>query len=87
MMVYEGTAKNKVVVLPKDVHLEEGSRVQVRVCPAKEGLLEDLCKRRLVEAALVKEAPAVSWLAPERNRAPIWVQGKPLSETIIEGRQ
>jgi hypothetical protein len=87
MQVYEGIVQDRVVVLPKDVHLEEGLRVEVRV-PGTEGEpLEALFRQRLVETGLMERAERPPLGMTPRDRAPIRVKGKPLSEQIIEERR
>jgi hypothetical protein len=45
-------------------------------------------KRRLLRAGLLKQIkPPVTDVAPYRDRRPFEIQGKPLSETIIEERR
>jgi hypothetical protein len=42
--IYEGIVKNRVVILPEDVQLDEGLRVEVRVpTPGQETFIEDRC--------------------------------------------
>jgi hypothetical protein len=87
MRVYEGVVQDRVVVLPKDVHLEEGLRVEVRVPGADKESLEALFKQRLLEAGLLQDSERpVPGIAP-RHRTPIRVKGKPLSGQIIEERR
>ena len=87
MEVYEGIVKNRVVLLPEDVHLDEGLRVEVRIRKAGKGSSEDLFKERLVEAGLLQGIGRPSWPLANQGRRPIQVKGKPLSEQIIEERR
>lgn len=49
---------------------------------------EDDFKRRLLDLGLLKEVkPPVRDLGPYQHREPFKIQGKPLSETIIEERR
>lgn len=49
---------------------------------------EDDFKRRLLELGLLKDVkPPVRDLGPYQHREPFKIQGKPLSETIIEERR
>lgn len=55
---------------------------------ANEAELEEEFKRRLLDAGLLKEIkPPIRDYEPFRNRKPVPIQGKPLSETIIEERR
>jgi hypothetical protein len=88
MQVYEGVVQNRVVILPQDVHLEDGLRVEIRI-PEMEGeSAEALLKQRLVELGLLAKArkPGKTHVK-QRDRTPIRVEGKPLSEQIIEERR
>jgi hypothetical protein len=87
MEIYEGVVKDRVVVLPEDVHLDEGIRVEVRVRPIGEESLEDLYKQTLVQAGLIKEAKRHPRDVPKEDRTPIRVDGKCLSQMIIEERR
>lgn len=87
MQVYEGIVKDQVVLLPKDVHLDEGLRVEVRVPKAGQESREEMFKKRLVEAGLMERTREPSWPLVEEDRIPIRVRGKPLSELIIEERR
>lgn len=49
---------------------------------------EDLLDQRLLEAGVISEIPRrITDFTPYRNRKPIEVKGKPVSETIIEERR
>jgi hypothetical protein len=56
MQVFEGIVKDRVIVLPEDVRLDEGVRVEVRVHEIEQGTSEDLYKQRLVQAAILNIA-------------------------------
>lgn len=87
MQVYEGIVKDQVVLLPKDVHLDEGLRVEVRIRETGQESPEELFKKRLVEAGLLEEIRKPSRPLAEQDRTPIQVKGKPLSEQIMEERR
>ena len=87
MQVYEGIVKDRVVLLPEDVHLDEGLRVEVRIPEAGEEAPEALYKRRLMEVGLLGEIRRPSGPGADRDRTPIKVKGKPLSEQIMEERR
>lgn len=55
---------------------------------AAERRAEEEFKQRLLKAGLLKEIkPPVTNLTPYRDRKPFEIEGKPLSETIIEERR
>lgn len=88
MQVYEGVVQDRVVVLPKDVHLEDGLRVEIRVREQEKQASEVLFRQRLVAIGLMEKAekprqPVIEQL----DRTPIQVEGRPLSEQIIEERR
>ena len=87
MRVYEGIVKDQVVLLPNEVRLEDGLRVEVRVPKAGEESREEIFKRKLLEAGLLEEAKGPSRPLAEEDRVPIQVRGKPLSELIMEERR
>jgi hypothetical protein len=87
MQVYEGIVKDRVVLLPENVHLDEGLRVEVRVSTAEQESREEMFKERLVEAGLIERIRKPSWPLVEEDRIPIRVKGKPLSEQIVEERR
>ena len=92
MSVYYGVVKSgNVVVLPEDIHLAEGATVEVRTWPEGEQpeqlQSEDMFKQRLVELGLLKEVKAPYRVSSIADRTPIQVEGKPLSQTIIEERR
>jgi predicted DNA-binding antitoxin AbrB/MazE fold protein len=87
MQVYEGIVKDRVVHLPENVHLDEGLRVEVRIREPGQESLEELFKRRLVEVGLLEEVRRPSRPLADRDRTPIEVKGRPLSEQIMEERR
>ena len=87
MQIYEGIVKDRVVLLPEDVHLDEGLRVEVRVSRAEQESREETFKKRLVEAGLITRIRKPSWPLAEEDRIPIQVKGQPLSEQIVEERR
>ena len=87
MQVYEGIVKDRVVLLPEDVHLDEGMRVEIRIREAGQGSPEELYKKRLIELGLLEEIRKPSGPLAGQDRTPIQVKGKPLSEHIIEDRR
>lgn len=92
MTIYHGIVKDNLVVLPEGVRLEEGLTVEVRTFSQNDTLTEEEQREeqfrdRLVKTGLLRENKRVSTQAPEGDRTPIQVEGKPLSQTIIEERR
>jgi hypothetical protein len=87
MQVYEGIVKDRVVLLPEDVHLDEGLRVEVRIPEAGQETPEESYKKRLIEVGLLEEIRRPFGLLADEDRTPIQVKGKPLSEQIMEERR
>lgn len=87
MRVYEGVVKDRVVVPPEDVLIDEGVRVEVRVHEVGQGSSEDHYKQKLVEAGIVKEIKRPREYVLEDDRTPIRVEGEPLSKMIIKERR
>lgn len=87
MQVYEGIVKDRVVLLPEDVHLAEGQRVEVRIREVGQESPEELFKKRLVEVGLLEEIRRPPWPLADQDRTPIQVRGKPLSVQIVEERR
>jgi predicted DNA-binding antitoxin AbrB/MazE fold protein len=87
MQVYEGIVKDRVVLLPNNVHLDEGQRVEIRIREVGHESPEELFKTRLVEVGLLEEIRRPSLPLAGQDRTLIQVKGKPLSEQIIEERR
>lgn len=87
MEVYDGIVRDRVVVLREGVQLEEGLRVEIRLCETGQESPEELFKQRLVEVGLIERIKRPSWPLVDQDRTPIQVKGKPLSEQIIEERR
>jgi len=92
MLVYYGVVKDRVVVLPEGVDLIEGLEVEVRVRSPKRPRLEsvlpeDIFKQSLLESGLLQEIKTPALFQPSGDRTPIRVEGKPLSQMIIEERR
>lgn len=92
MPVYQGIVKDNAIVLPAEVHLDDGMVVEVHV-PANAAVDNDLAAREaafrqyLIETGRLIKPPE----SPRREELeiiePIQVTGKPLSEMIIEDRR
>ena len=87
MQIYEGIVKDRVVLLPENVHLDEGLHVEVRVREAGQESPEELFKKRLVEVGLLEAIRRPSWSFADQDRMLIQVKDKPLSEQIMEERR
>jgi hypothetical protein len=93
MVTYRGVVRDGVVVLPEDVHLEDGREVEVYVLPAgstapTEEERERLFKEQLIrEGFLAPRAPVPPDDQDDDDFEPIEVAGTPLSQMIIEERR
>lgn len=97
MIIYQGRVKDNVVVLPDGARLPDGTAVEVRVAEpqprgasAEEAPLDDPARRfeeRLLEAGLISEIKPRGSRSPVTERRLIRVEGKPLSEIVIEDRR
>ncbi len=97
MPTYHGTVKGGRIVLPEGVALADGQHVEVRVSKAPNVSTEDQhsepvdveeeVRRRLLEAGLLTEIRRPGWTTADDDWSPIEVQGKPVSEIIIEERR
>jgi hypothetical protein len=92
MTVYYGKVKDNVVMLPDDVHIDDGIIVEIRPIPpdnirSNSLSAEERFKQQLLESGLLAEIKTSETYTPQGDRAPIQVQGKPLSHTIIEERR
>lgn len=78
------------MVLPEDVQLDEGSLVEVRLPGhkrSKPARTEAEFKQRLLQSGLLREIKTPIPAPTTEDRRPIHVQGKSLSQTIIEERR
>ncbi len=91
MTIYYGVVRNRVVILPEDVPLTDGTRVEVRVSDVSERederQHEEQFKQELLKAGLLAEIKHPIDQADYGDRNLIQVKGKPLSETIIDERR
>lgn len=94
MQVYHGIVRDNVVVLPKDVHLQDGTEVEVRAVGSKgKESVEpgesprQVLKRRLREAGLVLQFKDISQATKDEDFEPITLEGTPVSQLIIEERR
>lgn len=91
MAIYEGIVHGNTIVLPEDVQLEEGTRVEVRTFPQNDSLAEEEREERfrdaLVASGLLLENKRVPRQELEGDRAPIQVEGESLSQMIIRERR
>lgn len=90
--IYRGVIKDRVVVLPEGVELADGSEVEVHVLASDadttpRARIPDAVKDELLARGLVIEFKDPPMVAPEGDRTPVRVEGKPLSEMIIEERR
>ncbi len=100
MQVYRGLVKGRVIVLPEGVQLEEGTEVEVRLIPvngaesetpkemqATEAEREEAFKQKLVEMGLLRQIKRPPRVEPPGDRTPAKIEGKPLSQIVIEDRR
>jgi hypothetical protein len=90
MIVYHGVVRGQVVVVSEGAQLDEGSLVEVRLPGrrrSKPARTEAEFKQRLLHSGLLREIKTPVPLAGTEDRRPIYVEGKPLSQTIIEERR
>ncbi len=96
MIAYRGIVKDNVVLLPEEAHLQDGTQVEVIVIPANIQVhrspksleaAEEAFKQRLLEEGLILEIKRPTPTAPEGDRRPIKVKGKPMSQIIVEDRR
>jgi len=91
MLVCHGVVKNNVIFIPHHVQLFEGMTVEVRIPSSSENIpissTEKQFKHKLLELGLLTEIknPLSKTLIGEQPLAQI--QGKPLSQLIIEERR
>jgi hypothetical protein len=86
MPVYFGVVKGKVILLPENLDLPEGIRVEIRTLP-EETSSEDVFKERLITSGLVRQAHSARPPRRTARRKPAHVKGSLLSEVIIEERR
>jgi hypothetical protein len=99
MTVYQGIVRDNVVLLPKEVHLQDGTKVEVSVVSTVPTAVGDLrspealeaaeaaFKQHLFERGLIAEIKGPSPAEPKGTRKPIKVKGKPISQMVIEDRR
>jgi hypothetical protein len=90
--VYRGVVREGKVVLPDDIALPDGTPVEIReITPPPPGRDEadrlDRLEQALRASGLVREFKRPPYPAETGDRTPIRVEGKPLSEMIIEDRR
>jgi hypothetical protein len=96
MAVYFGVVKGSRVELEGDAQITDGARVEVRPIPpeaqpagtgaADTAEAERALLRELLAAGLLDQVPTGE-TAPDEPFEPVIVQGRPLSEQIIEERR
>ena len=92
MAVYRGVVREGKVTLPDDVALPDGTAVEVRTLETPLGgdtdeERLDRLEQALLASGLMKEFKRPPFPPETGDRTPIRVEGKPLSETIIEDRR
>ena len=92
MPTYPGIVQGNVVLLPDDIRLPDGVAVQVQVPgsdtePSSQVDPEAAFLQRLLELGLLSETRTLDRTQDDRDRVLIEVEGKPLSEMIIDERR
>jgi hypothetical protein len=92
VLVVRGVVKGRMIVLPDSIQLTEGAEVEVRVRPERRrrvssSLSEVAFKKKLHEAGLLKEWRSPGNIETTTVRAPVQVEGQPLSEMIVAERR
>jgi hypothetical protein len=96
MTAYHGIVKDNVVLLPEEVHLQDGTEVEVTIIPTTVNgqispqtleAAEEASKQRLLEKGLPTEIKRPSRTEPKGDRTPIKVKGNPMSQMVIEDRR
>lgn len=92
MPTYPGVVQGNVVILPDDIHLADGLTVEIHIPasdaePSSQADPEAAFLQRLLELGLLTEIRTPDRTQDDRDRVLIEVEGKPLSETIIEERR
>ena len=89
--VYHGMVRDGVVVFPDGMNLPDGTEVEVHAPTVGDDWPEPPeptpLERALLAAGLIREIKRPPDSMPDVDRTPIEVEGKPLSEMIIEDRR
>lgn len=91
-LVYYGVARGNVVVLPAGVEIPDGLQVEIRMLESHDAAsgqepAADLLQQRLLERGLLREIRGPAPVPAPGDRTPVPIEGKPLSEMIIEERR
>lgn len=89
MVVYYGVVRGRVIELPAEAELAEGSVVEVRptgLDPA-EVEADRQFQEVLVAAGLLKEIRVLGARSPLPDLPPLVIDGPPVSQTIIDERR
>ena len=91
MLVCHGVVKNNVIFIPHHVQLFEGMTVEVRIPSSSENIpissTEEQFKHKLLELGLLTEITPPLSKAPLGEQLLAQIQGKSLSQLIIEERR
>ena len=92
MKVYRGVVRGKQIVLTEPTDLADGTPVEVRVAlplppTPEERAREDAFLRHLLEIGMIHRIPPKLPDPPDLDRTPVPVEGRPVSETLIEDRR
>jgi hypothetical protein len=88
---YRGLIRDGVVVFPDGMNLPDGTEVEVSAPSVGDDWPDPPepapVERSLIEAGLIRHIRRPPYPDPDPDFEPIQVQGKPLSEIIIEDRR
>ncbi|KHD06192.1 hypothetical protein PN36_24775 [Candidatus Thiomargarita nelsonii] len=91
MLVCHGVVKKNVIFIPHQVQLLEGMTVEVRIPSSSEKIqmssTEEQFKHKLLELGLLTEIKKHISTVPIGEPPLAQIQGKPLSQLIIEERR
>ncbi len=89
MSIYYGVVKGNQVILSEDANLAEGTPVEVRILPQPDQPLptEADFKQRLIDLGLLAHPKVTPPAITLQNQTPLHIEGRSLSQSIIEERR
>ncbi len=89
MLTYHGIVKNNVITIPSNIALIDGMTVEVQIPSLSENVqisTEEQFKQKLLKLGLLTDVKRPH-LCSNEERPLAKIQGKPLSQVIIEERR
>lgn len=86
-MTYRGHVHNGQITFDQPVKLPEGAAVTIEILDRARGEDEPSPEQSLIARGLLRAIPQGKDSARFRARRPAQIEGKPLSQTIIEERR